>query len=94
MAEEKETRRKRRAPGGHKDVNGLADGSVKNGYEAGRRAPKPHARGRSVSPAADKKRPPYGITDVVRAVVRTSPVLSIVTAFAAGIIIGFRPGRR
>ena len=94
MAEEKESGRKRRVPGGHKDVNGLANGSVKNGHEAGRRAPKPQARGRSVSPAADKKRRPYEITVTVRDIVRRSPVLSIMAAFAAGIIIGFRPRRR
>ena len=94
MAEEKETRRKRRAPGGHEGVNGLANGSGKNGREAGRRAPKPPAKGRSVSPAANKKRRQYGMTDAVRDIVRTSPVLSFLAAFAAGIIIGFRPGRR
>ena len=89
MAEEKETGRKRRAAGGHKGVNGLA-----NGRKAGRQAPKPNARGRAVSPVANKKSRPYGITDAVRDIVRTSPVLSIMAAFAAGIIIGFRPGRR
>ncbi|MGD9651106.1 MAG: hypothetical protein AB7I96_05730 [Candidatus Dadabacteria bacterium] len=94
MAEEKETRRKRRAPGGHEAVNGLANGSGKNGREAVRQAPKPPAKGRSVSPAANKKRRPYGMTDAVRDIVRTSPVLSILAAFAAGMIIGFRPRRR
>lgn len=98
MAEEKETRRKRRAPGGHEGVNGLANGlangSGKNGREAVRQAPKPPAKGRSVSPAANKKRRQYGMTDAVRDIVRTSPVLSILAAFAAGMIIGFRPRRR
>ena len=51
-------------------------------------------QGRSVSPAANKKRRPYGMTDAVRDIVRTSPVLSILAAFAAGMIIGFRPRRR
>ncbi len=94
MAEEKETRRKRRIPDGRKAVNGLANGSGKNGREAGRRAPKPHSKGGSVSPAADKRRRTYGIADAVRDIVRTSPVLSIAAAFAAGMIIGFRPRRR
>ena len=94
MAEEKETGRKRRAAGGHKGVNGLANGSGKNGRETGRKAPKPPARGRAVSPVQNKKRRPDGITDAVRDIVRGSPVLSILAAFAAGIIIGFRPGRR
>ena len=94
MAEEKETRRKRRVPGGHKGVNGLANGSGKNGREAGRRAPKPPAKGSAVSQAANKKHPPYGMTDAVRDIVRTSPVLSLLAAFAAGMIIGFRPRRR
>lgn len=85
MAEEKETRRKRRAPGGHEGVNGLANGSGKNGREAVRQAPKP---------PANKKRRQYGMTDAVRDIVRTSPVLSILAAFAAGMIIGFRPRRR
>ncbi len=94
MAEEKETRRKRRAPGGHEGVNGLANGSAKNGRHASRRAPKPPAKGRPVSPAANKKHRQYGITDAVRGIVRTSPALSILAAFAAGMIIGFRPRRR
>lgn len=94
MAEEKETRRKRRAPGRHEDVNGLANGSAKNGREAVRQAPKPPAKGRPVSPAANKKHRQYGITDAVRGIVRTSPALSILAAFTAGMIIGFRPRRR
>ena len=94
MAEEKETGRKRRAPGGHKGANGLANGVGKNGREDGRQAPKPHASGGAVPPVQNKKRRQSGITDAVRDIVRGSPVLSIMAAFAAGIIIGFRPGRR
>jgi hypothetical protein len=93
MVEEKETGRKRRAAGGHKGANGLANGG-RNGREAGRQAPKPHAKGGSVSRHANKKSMPTGIADAVRHIVRGSPVLSIMAAFAAGIIIGFRPGRR
>lgn len=93
MTEEKEAGRKRRTSGGRAGSRALANGSVKNGQEAGKRAPKPHAKGRAVSRTANKKRQPSGITDAVRNIVREIPVLSVLAAFAAGILIGFRPGR-
>jgi hypothetical protein len=94
VTEEKEAGRKRRASGGREGSRALANGSVKNGREAERETPKPHAKGGAVSRTANKKRRLGGITDAVRDVVREMPVLPVLAAFAAGILIGFRPGRR
>lgn len=91
MAEEKEGGRKRRTSG--RRAGTLANGSVKNGRGAGKPAPKPHAKGKAVS-RANKRRPPSGVIDAVKGVVRERPVLSVIAAFAAGILIGFSPGRR
>ena len=97
MAEEKTGDEKRGSRVRQSKTRGLANGSGKNGHKAGRQAPKLHAKGRGASRRANKKRSPSGaggITDTAAGVVRRKPVLSVLAAFAAGIIIGFRPGRR
>lgn len=92
MAEEKEDGRKRRTSGRRTGARSLANGSVKNGRGAAKPAPKPHAK--AVSRAANKRRPPSGIIDAAKGVVRERPALSVIAAFAAGILVGFRSGRR
>lgn len=97
MAEEKRTGEKRSSRAGRSASRGLANGSGKNGHKAGRQAPKLHAKGSAASRRTNKKRPASGVAgmaDAAAATVRRSPVLSVLAAFAAGIIIGFRPGRR
>jgi len=96
MAEEKTAGENRNSRGKRSKTRGLANGSGKNGHESGRTAPKPHAKGRGASRRAGKKRQAAGaggITGTAAGMIRKKPVLSILAAFAAGIIIGFRPGR-
>lgn len=97
MAEEKRTGEKRSSRAGRPESRGLANGSGKNGHEAGRPAPKPHSKNRAASRRTNKKRLPSGagvIAGTAADIVRRKPVLSVLAAFAAGIVIGFRPGRR
>lgn len=97
MAEENTAGEKRNSRGRRSKTRGLANGSGKNGHKAGRPAPKLHAKGRGASRRATKKRRASGVggvTDTAADIVRGRPVLSMLAAFAAGIIIGFRPGRR
>lgn len=94
MAEEKEDGRKRRTSGRRTGARSLANGSVKNGRGAAKPAPKPHAKARAVSRTANKRRPPSGIVDAAKGVVRERPALSVIAAFAAGILVGFHSGRR
>ena len=97
MAEEKTAGEKRSSRGRRSKTRGLANGSGKNGHKAGRQAPKLHAKGRGASRRMTKKRRASvagSITDTAAGIVRKKPVLSVLAAFAAGIIIGLRPGRR
>ena len=97
MAEEKTAGEKQSSRGRRSKTRGLANGGGKNGHKAGRQAPKLHAKGRGASRRTTRKRRASvigGITDTAADIVRRKPVLSMLAAFAAGIIIGFRPGRR
>ncbi len=96
MAEEKRAGEKRSSRSGRSASRSLANGSGKNGQESGRTAPKPHAKGRGASRKAGKKGQAAGagsLTGTAAGMIRKKPVLSMLAAFAAGIIIGFRPGR-
>lgn len=96
MAEEKTAGEKQSSRGRRSKTRGLANGGGKNGHKAGRQAPKLHAKGRALRRANKRRRASVAgaITDTAADIVRRKPVLSMLAAFAAGIIIGFRPGRR